>query len=143
MSAATASARTTPRPRTTAFAAVGFGLALLVVFAGNYHVSKGENGGTGPAISTAVVCAVLTAVLFGLLVPRTRRPARASLVLGIVSVASLVVFWSGLTPVLAAATLAVATQATERSRTAKTPQVLAVAAALLAIGWTLANSHLF
>jgi hypothetical protein len=132
-----------PTPKAPALAAAGLALAIVVIVAGNYHVPKGENGGTGPAISTAVLCAVVTAAMFGLLVPRARRFERTTLMLGIVTVISLLAFWSGITPVLAATTFAVAARGTDFGKKSATGQALAVAAALLAVGWTLANSHLF
>jgi hypothetical protein len=140
---AATSATTRPTPKAPTLAAAGLALAIVVIVAGNYHVAKGENCGTGPAISTAVVCAVVTAAMFGLLVPRARRLERTTLILGILSVISLLAFWSGITPVLAATTFAVAARGTDLGKKAATGQALAVAAALLAIGWTLANSHLF
>ena len=139
----TTSAPTRPTPKAPILAMAGLVLAIIVIVAGNYHVAKGENGGTGPAISTAVLCAVVTAAMFGLLVPRARRIAGTTLILGVLTVISLVAFWSGITPVLAATTLAVAARGTALGKKAATGQALAVAAALLAVGWTLANSHLF
>ncbi len=132
-----------PTPKAPTLAGAGLALAVIVVVAGNYQVAKGEHGGTGPAVSTAVLCTVVTAAMFGLLVPRVRRVERATLILGILTVISLVVFWSGVTPVLAATTLAVAARGTALGKKAATAQTLAVAAALIAVGWTLATSHLF
>lgn len=138
---AAAPARTTPKSMT--YGAIGLVLAAVVIVAGNYHVAPGENGGTGPAISTAVLCVLLTAVLFGVVVPRARRLERTTLILGILSLVSLVVFWSGITPVLAASAFAVAARGTELGRKTAIGQALAAGAALLTVGWTLANSHLF
>src|SRR5690348_18237624 len=107
MSVTTTAAPTTPRLKPTAVGTTGFVLAMVIIVAGNYNVPKGENGGTGPAISTAVLSALLAAALFGWVIPRIRRPERATLILGIVCVLSLAAFWSGITPVLAAATVAV------------------------------------
>ncbi len=142
MTAITNAVSTAPRTKPPAAPATGLLGGGIVIFAGNYHVAKGENGGTGPAIETAILSALLAAVLFGWVVPHTRRGGRATLVLGILSVVSLVVFWSGITPVLGAATAAVAASAADQSKAAKVWRVLAVAAALLAVGWALANSHL-
>ena len=139
----TTSAPTRPCPKAPTFAMVGFLLALIVIVAGNYHVAKGEKGGTGPAIFTTVLCLVVTAAMFGLLVPRARHIERTTLILGILTVISLMAFWSGITPVLAATTLAVAARGTALGKKAATGQALAVAAALLTVGWTLATSHLF
>lgn len=140
---ATTSAPTKSKPGPATFATGGLGLAAVVIVAGNYHVSKGENGGLGPAISTGILCAIVTIGLFSLLVPRVRHLERTTLILGVVSVVSLVVFWSGITPVLAATTFAVASRGTGLGKKAATGQALAGAACLLAVGWTLANSHLF
>jgi hypothetical protein len=140
---ATTTAPKGPTSKVPTLAAAGLALAIIVIVAGNYHVAKGESGGTGPAISTAVLCTVVTAAMFGLLVPRVRRIERTTLILGILTVISLVTFWSGVTPVLAATTLAVAARGTARAKKAAPGQALAVVAALLAVGWTLANSHLF
>jgi hypothetical protein len=138
----TTATTTRPTPKAPALAAAGLALAIIVIVAGNYHVPKGENGGTGPGISTAVLCVVVTAAMFGLVVPRARRFERTTLILGIVTVISLLAFWSGITPVLAASTFAVAARGTDHGKKAATGQALAVAAALLAVGWTLAKSHL-
>jgi hypothetical protein len=143
MSVTTTAAPTTPRLKPAAVGATGFVLAMVIIVAGNYNVPKGENGGTGPAISTAVLSAAVAAVLFGWLVPRVRKPVRATIFLGVVTVVSLAAFWSGITPVLAAATVAVANSSAEPSKGTRTMRLLAVAAGLLAVGWTLATSHLF
>lgn len=106
MTTTTTSAPATRTVTAGRFAAIGVGLAAIVIFACNYDLPKGENGGTGPAIWTAVLCAVVAAVLFGLVVPRSRHHERAALTLGILTVLSIAAFWSGVTPILGAATLA-------------------------------------
>lgn len=124
-------------------AALGLLFAAVIVVAGNVNVSKGENGGVGPGIFTGVLCLVLTAVLFGVVVPRVKRVEASTLTLGIVSLVSLVVFWSGVTPVLAAATWAVAARSADLGGKAKTGRWLAAASALLAVGWTIVTSLFF
>ncbi|MGH8891075.1 MAG: hypothetical protein ACRDV3_15105 [Acidothermaceae bacterium] len=121
-------------------AALGLLLAAVVVVAGNVNVSKGQNGGAGPAIFTGILCLVLAAVLFGVVVPRAKRVEASTLTLGIVSLVSLVVFWSGVTPVLAAATWAVAARTTDLGGKANTGRWLAAASGLLAVGWTIVTS---
>lgn len=138
---ATAPARSLRNPTTCA--AIGLTLAFVVIVAGNYHVAPGENGGTGPAIVTGILCLVLTAAVFGFVVPRARRLERTTLILGILSLVSLAMFWSGITPLLAASAFAVAARGTELGKRAAVGQALAGGATLLALGWTLANSHLF
>lgn len=125
-----------------AIAATGLALALLIIVAGNYHLTKGEHGGTGPALVTLIGCTILTAALFGFVLPRVNQPSRAALVLGILAVLSLAAFWSGATPVLAAASLAATTGAPATSGTARAAQVVGALAAAVAVAVTLAGSHL-
>src|SRR5689334_14688566 len=96
------------RPSTAVLATAGIALAALTVFVGNYRVPSDENGGTSEGIATGIVCLAVAALLFGLVVPRTRNGERTVLILGILTLLSLAVFWAGLTPILAAATLAIA-----------------------------------
>lgn len=141
--ARTAVAAPTGSPRRTAgYAAAGLALAAVVIVAGNWDVQPGENGGTGPALVTAAFCLVVAGVLFGLVLPRTRRPGRTALVLGILAVLSVAVFWSGVTPVLGAAALAVPTVPTAPDRRVTIGRVLAVASTLLVVAWSLVTSHL-
>lgn len=140
---AAAAAPAKPIQKPTAYAAVGLALAAVVIFAGNYHVAAGENGGTGPALSTAVLCVLLTAAMFGVVVRRARRLERTTLILGILAVISLAAFWSGITPVLAVTSFAVAARGTDLGKKAAIGQALGAGAVLLAAGWTLGNSHLF
>ncbi|TAM90838.1 MAG: hypothetical protein EPN43_05155 [Jatrophihabitans sp.] len=132
-------------PATTA-AAAGISGALLIVFVANYHVPKGENGGTGPGIMTGLGCLALAGLLFGVLLPwlRTREPARqqrATVVLGVLAVLSVAAFWSGATPVLAAATIAAST-GSPSARRVQITRLVAGAGALAAIIAALASSHL-
>jgi len=140
---ATVTASTRPMRKPMTYPAIGLLLAIVVVAAGNYNIPKGENGGTGPAIFTAILCIALTAVMFGLVVPRVGRIERTTLFLGILSLVSLVVFWSGITPVLASATFAATARGVDLGKRAAVGQALAVGAGLLAVGGTLAQSHLF
>ena len=103
----------------------------------------GENGGPGPAVVTAILCTVLSAGRFGVLARRGRPTQRAAGVLGVVAVLSLPVFWSGITPVLAAANLAVTSGSEGLGKAAATTRILAVIAALAAIAVTAAGSHVF
>ena len=134
---------TTRRPSTAVLAGGGIVLSALIIFAGNYDVQPGENGGTSAAIITGVGCAIVAAVLFGLVVPRVRNADRAALVLGVLTVLSIAIFWSGLTPILAATTVAVADKSQDQPRRTTVMRWLAIAAAALVTIWTLAVSHLF
>lgn len=143
MSSTSGAVATSSVDRRSTIAAAGVALAGIVIFAGNYDVTKGENGGTGPAVVTSVLCLALAAALFALVLPRVRNEPRAVIVLGVLTVLSLAVFWSGVTPVLAAATWAVAVRQPALPRGAAVMRWVAVAVAVLALAWTLANSHLF
>ena len=148
MTTATAPRPTTPSadPRTAVFAAGGLLLAALIVLAGNLIVHTGESGGAGPAMASGIICVLAAGLLFTLVVPRMRSARTAqqgTIVLAVLTLLSLVVFWVGISPVFAAATLAVAERSPRLGRAAKTLRVLAVLAAVLAIGWSVANSHWF
>jgi hypothetical protein len=139
--AAVAAPTASPR-RTLGLAAGGLAVAAVVIVAGNWDVQPGENGGTGPALVTAAFCLVVAGALFGLVVPRTRRVGRTALVLGIVAVLSLVVFWSGVTPVIAAAALAVPADPATPDRRVMIGRALGVAATVIVVVFSLATSHL-
>jgi hypothetical protein len=140
MTTTTATSRT---PKPAVLAAIGAVLAAIVIFAGNYNVQPGENGGVGPAIVTAVICVVVAALLFGLVVPRFEGSERTVIVLGVLTVLSMAAFWSGVTPLLAAATLAVAAPITGRRWPVGVTRVVVVVATVLVVAWTLATSHVF
>ena len=57
------------------------------------------------------LCAVLAGILFGLVLPRAERPARAAAWCAGLGVLSLVVFWSGLPSVLGAGAMFAASRA--------------------------------
>lgn len=124
------------------FAGIGLALAGLIIAVGNIDVPKGEQGGTGPAIFTAALCVLVTAVLYTVLLRIDRRGPRIMLMLGIASILSVAAFWSGVTPVLAAATLWCARPNAVRGRAVTTARGLAVAATLISVGASLAGSLL-
>jgi hypothetical protein len=143
MTALTSSAPMVRATRTATLAATGSALAALVIVVANYNVPKGENGGVGDGISTAVICAIVAAVAFLVVLPRVRNRERAAVVLGSLSVLSIAVFWSGVTPILAAATIAAGLGDASQTRRAAGARVLAIAVTVLVVAWTLATSHLF
>lgn len=143
MTATTVSKASTSITKAAPFAAVGLVLAVIIIIAANVNLPKGETGGTADGLSTAILCVALTAVLFGAIVPRITRIGGTTLALGVASVVSLAAFWSGITPVLAAATFAVAARGDALGGKAQTGRWLGAGAALLAVAWTLANSSLF
>lgn len=123
---------------------VGVALALVIVFAGNYNVPKGENGGTGPGIVTGIICLVLALALFGYVVPRAKDVDRVALILSVIAVLSVVVFWSGVTPVLTSAAIALTGRKdAPPARPVVIAEALALLATLVALVVTLAQSHLF
>jgi hypothetical protein len=113
--------------------AVGLGLALVVVVVGNTNLGAGESGGLWPGIVTGVGCAILAAVLYWLVRDRWHGSSRATLTLGIVTVLTLAVFWSGAPLVLAGATWAAADGAPAKSNAVLTARVLSAAAAVFAL----------
>lgn len=116
-----------------ALGAIGLVVGLVICFVGNYHVDKGENGGTGPGIVTGIICVVLAAVLFGYVIPRARNLDRTAIILGALGVVSIVAFWSGVTPVLAAAAYSVLRRIGGASLAARLLTVLAGVAALASL----------
>lgn len=142
MTSTAASTALVPARRTAVLASVGIGLAGVVILVGNWHVPAGEHGGAVPALASAVLCAAAAGVLFGLVVPRSRKTGRTTLVLGILAVLSLPVFWSGVTPVIGAAALAARPAATERRRATTVGSVLAVTSGAAVVLWSLATAHL-
>jgi hypothetical protein len=122
-------------------AAFGIAGALLIVFVANYHVPKGENGGVGPGIITGLGCLILATLLFWVLLPRVRNGTRAVVILGALAVISMVAFWSGATPVIAAAAVSVPTS-TPAGRSVQLLRLLAAAAAVAAVIATVASSNL-
>ena len=131
------------RPSLQTTAVSGLALAAVIVFAGNYHVPTGENGGLGPAIVTGIACLAVTAFLYGALLRRNRASDRTAIVLGALAVLSLPVFWSGLTPVLAGAAVAATSEASHVHRSARLAQGLGIVATVITLVVTLAGSHLF
>ena len=131
------------RPTAQTSAVAGLALAGVIIFAGNYRVPHGENGGLGPAIITAIACLLVTAILYSAVLPRTRASARAAVILGVLAALSLAVFWSGVTPVLAGAALTASTIDADASRGTRVAQIAGGVATIVAVAATLASSHLF
>jgi heme/copper-type cytochrome/quinol oxidase subunit 2 len=140
----TTSVDTTPATRTpSVLRPAGLAVLLSAILTA---VLIGRDTNNGPAwrvglVLAAVVLAV-TALVFGLVVRRVlrRESARASawtaLVLGLLAVASLVVFWLALPPVFGVAALTLARDA--RDRRPFRGEAVAVAAAVLAALGTVA-----
>lgn len=89
------------------FAALGAGTALVLTAVGTFWDVTGNDTGERDSLTSylpvVAVVLVATALVFGLVV-RTASPSSAgtrSVVLAVIGFLSLVVFWSGLPPVLA------------------------------------------
>jgi hypothetical protein len=123
----------------------GIGVALggLVIFAANYNVYKGENGGLGPAIVTAIILVTVAALLYFVVVPRVQNVSRSVVILSAVAIVTMLAFWAGATPLVAAAALGVGTRAAQLSKAARILQPIAVVAAAVTLVVTLAQSSLF
>ncbi len=86
---------------------IGVAAAALtaVALAVANFVGDGENGG-GPEYAITLGGSLLLAiVLFGWVIPRTDRPARTGLIVGVLAILSLAAFWSGLPYVLGPAAI--------------------------------------
>lgn len=136
-------ARTAPRAarRSALIAAAGFLVAELAIVAGNVNVPDGEKGGLVPASVTSAACLLLCAGLVVGVVRRRPGPG-AALVLGILSLLSVAVFWSGIPLVLGFAALAVTSATDQRTGRVRAAQVLAIIGCVLALAANAVGSHL-
>ena len=97
----------------TLFAALGVGVAVVLTALGTFWDFNGNDGGNNDGVTAylAAVAIILVgaAVVFGLVVrPEADSAGTRALVLGVLSVLTIVVFWSGLPTVLAAGAAACA-----------------------------------
>jgi hypothetical protein len=144
--ATTAPATTSPArslPSLPTLIGIGVALGGVVIFAGNYKVAKGENGGLGPAIVTAGILVVLALVLRFVVVPRVRDVNRTVVILSVAAIVTVVAFWAGVTPLLAAVAVGVGAGVPQLGKAGRILMRVAVVAALATVAFTLAQSHLF
>jgi hypothetical protein len=94
-------------------------LAAVALAAANF-TGSGENGGGPEYAVTLGVSLILALALFGWVIPRTDRSARAGLVVGLLAILSVAVYWTGLPYVLGPA--AVVLGLVGRSRGESPPQ---------------------
>jgi hypothetical protein len=122
-------------------AAAGLVGAAVIIVAGNMNVDRaaGEDGGLREALVTGALCLVVASVLFGVLLPRLQHRSGTTLVLAVLSVLSLLVFWSGLPAILGTAAAAVGRGPSQRLRPAAW---VGVAAAALAVVWSVVGLFL-
>jgi hypothetical protein len=87
---------------------IGLGAAALtaVALAGANFIDAGDNGGVWPYAVTLAGSLLLALALFGWVIPRSERPARTGLIVGLLAILSLAAFWSGLPYVLGPAAVA-------------------------------------
>lgn len=122
--------------------AIGIGLGGLVILFGNADLKKGDNGGLGPAIGSAVILLALAAVLWYVVLPRVRNLDRTTIILSSVGILTVAVFWLGVTPLLATTALA-ATSGTDRlGKPATVLRALVVVAAVLTVVVSITESRL-
>lgn len=135
----------TNRPLPSAPTLFGLGIVLggIVIFAGNWDIKKGDNGGLGPAIVTAIILVVLSALLYFVVLPRVQNAERTTIILSVLAIVSILAFWAGVTPLLAAAALAAGARAMQLSTTARVLQAIGVVLAAASVVVTLAESNLF
>lgn len=143
--APTTAPATTTRSGLNAGALLGTGVVLggFVIVIGNTDLHKGDNGGLVPAIFSAVLLLVAAALLWFLVLPRVKNVGRSVIIMSVVAILSIVVFWLGITPLLAAAAVAVAGKASKLPKSALVLEVLAVIAAVATIVVSIAGSRVF
>lgn len=118
----------------------GIGLAaaalttVALAVANFVGTEPGDNGGGGEYAVTLGGSLLLAFALFGWVIPRTDRPARAGLIVGLLAILSLAAFWSGLPYVLGPAAIALGLlgRARTESRTQATLAVVFGALATIA-----------
>jgi len=79
-------------------------LSAIALAAANF-VGTGDNGGGAEYAVTLGGSLLLALALFGWVIPRTDRPARTGLIVGLLAMLSLAAFWSGLPYVLGPAAI--------------------------------------
>jgi hypothetical protein len=120
---------------------VGFGIAAAILAAAALAAANftgtGENGG-GAAYAITLAISLLVAVgLFGWVIPRTTRPAKVGLVVGVIALLSIAAYWTGLPYVLGPAAIVLGRLGRDRSET-RTPGTIAVVLGLLATAGAIA-----
>jgi cell division protein FtsW (lipid II flippase) len=145
MTETTTAAGTDNRPTTASWGHLLLGLLLggLVILAGNWDVEEGDNGGTKEAWISAGIVVVIAAVVWFVVLPRIRNADRTAIILSVLAILTILVFWLGVTPVLAAGALVALGRSSAPSTAAKVLTTLAVVAALVTVVGTLVQSNLF
>jgi len=95
---------TLSRQNITGIGVAAAALSAIALAAANF-VGTGDNGGGAEYAVTLGGSLLLTLALFGWVIPRTDRPARTGLIVGLLAMLSLAAFWSGLPYVLGPAAI--------------------------------------
>ena len=98
--------------RRTPIALAAMVLAVVLLAIGAY---SGDDDDTGYFISASLISIAVAIVLFWVVLPRISRPGLGALILGIIAVATIVVFWLGLPTIVGAAAIAIGLGARESS----------------------------
>jgi hypothetical protein len=143
--APTATRDATTRSSVNVPALFGAGILLggVVIFAGNTDLKKGDNGGLGPAIFSAVLVLVVAALLWFVVLPRIKNVDRSVIIVSVLAVLSVPAFWLGITPLLAAAAIAIAGRASRLGNPARVLEVLAGIAAVATVVISVGQSRVF
>jgi len=95
---------TLSRQNITGIGVAAAALSAIALAAANF-VGTGDNGGGAEYAVTLGGSLLLALALFGWVIPRTDRPARTGLIVGLLAMLSLAAFWSGLPYVLGLAAI--------------------------------------
>ena len=119
----------------------GYGLAATILTAAALAAANftgdGDNGG-GPEYALTLAVSLLLAIgLFGWVIPRTTRPAKAGLVVGVIALLSIAAYWTGLPYVLGPAAVVLGQLGRARAET-RTPATIAVVLGALATAGAIA-----
>ena len=106
-------------------------LTAVALAAANFSGDAGDNGGGPEYVITLAVSLLVAIGLFGWVIPRTARPARTGLVVGVLALLSVAAFWTGLPYVLGPAAVVLGQLGRVRSET-RVPATIAIALGMLA-----------
>lgn len=96
---------TLSRQNITGIGVAAAALTAIALAAANF-IGSSDNGGGREYAITLGGSLLLALALFGWFIPRTDRPARIGLIVGLLAILSLAAFWSGLPYVLGPAAVA-------------------------------------
>ena len=122
---------TLSRQDITGIGLVAAALTAVALAAANFvGTESSDNGGGLEYALTLGGSLVIALALFGWVIPRSDRPARIGLVVGVIGVLSLAAYWSGLPYVLGPAAIALGLLGRARAES-RTPGTIAVVLGVL------------